>query len=124
MRNLMQEKFQVTAPEPKPDDSQWVSDSSVRKPMAAPTDLNCLPPGTNIEDQYFADKAHATRTMSGETDVSHDWNRTAVKDGYKRLDMKPTDDSYTDEHVSPFYQPAIVDGDEGFCERNNVLDRQ
>lgn len=120
----MQEKFQKTFPNKRNADQEWVSDESARKTKSAPQDLNCLPPGTDIERQDFADKTHATRTMSGETDVSHDWNGPAVKDGYKRIDMKPTDDAYTDEHVSPFYNSAVVDGEEGFCERNNVLDRQ
>lgn len=102
MKNLMQQKFETRLPRPKPEDGEWVSDAGARKPKAAPV---------------------MARTMSGETDVSHDWNRAAVADGYKRLPMKPTDDTYTDEHVAPFYSPRIVDGDEGFVENNNTLDR-
>jgi hypothetical protein len=124
MRNLMQEKFQKTFPDKKTGDQDWVSDASARKMKSAPADLNCLPPGTNIESQDFSDTTHATHTMSGETDASRDWNRQSVKNGYKRLPMNPTDDAYTDEHVSPFYRPAIVNGDEGFVERNNMLDRE
>lgn len=124
MRNLMQEKFQTTQPEPPAGSNEWASDSSARKTKSSPERLNELPPGTDIERQDFADTTNAPRTMPGETDESQDWNRQAVREGYKRLDMKPTDDAYTDEHVSPFYRPAIVDGEEGFCERNNMLDRQ
>jgi hypothetical protein len=124
MRNLMQEKFQTTLPEPPAGSNEWVPDSSARKAKAAPADLNQLPPGSDIERQDFADATRAPRTMSGETDVSKDWNREAVQKGYKRLGMKPTDDAYTDEHVAPFYSSRIVDGDEGFVENNNVLDRQ
>lgn len=122
--SILQEKFQVIAPEPSPEDHGWVSDASVLHGNATPERLNQLPPGTDIGDQHLADIRRPMRVMSGETDVSADWNREAVGDGYKRLPMSPTEDAYTAEHVSPFYYDAKVDGEEGFAERNNMLDRE
>lgn len=61
--------------------------------------------------------------MSGESDVSEDWNPVAVRDGFTRRNMRPTDDMYSGEHCDAFYSEAKVDGDIGFVERNNNLDR-
>lgn len=124
MGSLLQEKFQLDAPEPPAGPSDWVSDKAARRPKTAPQRLNALPPGSDISDQALADTRSPVRTMSGETDVSHDWNREAVTKGFKRLPMRPTDDQYTGEHRDTFYGEMTVDGETGFIERGNVLDRE
>ncbi len=119
---LLQEKFQVEFPE-KPGNHQWVEPSSARRSKSSPEYLNCLPPGDNISDQQLIDNPAIPRVMSGQTDVSQDWNESAVKNGYKRFDVKPTDDAYTAEHVDTFYGEAKSGSDVGFVERGNLLDR-
>lgn len=118
---LIQEKFQVQF-EPPSTDNQWVSDKSVRR-ASGTQNLNAMPPGTDIDNQHLADTRTPMRTMSGETDVTKDWSTAYVKKGYRRFDVKPTDDSYTGEHADSFYGEAKSDGDVGFSERSNMLDR-
>jgi len=118
---LIQEKFQVEFPTP-PADKEWVSDKSVRRASGA-QNLNALPPGTNIDDQHLANTRSPMRTMSGETDVTKDWSPNYLKKGFRRFDVKPTDDSYTGEHTDTFYGEAKSDGETGFAERGNLLDR-
>ena len=44
--------------------------------------------------------------------------------GYKRLEMKATDDQFSGEHVDLYYGEAVDErGLAGFVERNNMLDR-
>lgn len=119
---LLQEKFQVEFPD-KTGNHQWVEPSTARRAKSAPEYLNCLPPGDDIGDQQLIDNPAIPRVMSGETDVSQDWNESAVKNGYKRFDVKPTDDAYTAEHVDTFYGEAKSGSDVGFVERGNLLDR-
>ena len=120
---LLQEKFQVTAERPKKSSADWVTPASARRSKSSPEDLNCLPPGDNIGAQHLIDNPALPRVMSGETDVTQDWNPSAVKNGFKRFDVKPTDDAYTAEHVDTFYGEAVADGETGFVERGNLLDR-
>lgn len=125
MKSLIQEKYEITFPEPGDDDGhQWVPLKDVLHGNSPPAVFNELPPGSDIDNQHLADIRRPPRTMSGETDVSRDWNREAVRDGYKRLPMRPTEDQYSDEHRDTFYLEETVDGDTGFAERGNVLDRQ
>lgn len=119
---LLQEKFQVEFPD-KPGNHEWVEPSTARRVKSSPAYLNCLPPGDNIGDQQLIDNPAIPRVMSGETDVTKDWNPSAVKNGYKRFDVKPTDDAYTAEHVDTFYGEAKSGSDVGFVERGNLLDR-
>jgi hypothetical protein len=37
--------------------------------------------------------------------------------------MRATDDEYSNAHVDAFYAEMDVDGEVGFVERNNTLDR-
>jgi hypothetical protein len=120
---LLQEKFQVTAERPKKSSHEWVTPQSARRSKSDPAHLNCLPPGDNIGDQQLIDNPVLPRVMSGETDVTQDWNPSAVRKGYRRFDVKPTDDAYTAEHVDTFYGEAVSDGETGFAERGNLLDR-
>lgn len=130
---LLQEKFQTVAPQEKRGVTEWVSSGSARRAKSpypqhvtdsglTGTVLNCLPPGDNIGDQYFADQPAMPRVMSGEGDVTPT-TRDHFSKGYKRFDVKPTDDAYTAEHVDTFYGEAVSDGQTGFVERGNLLDR-
>lgn len=144
MPGILQEKFQVDNPQQKNDDasSGWVTDRSARTKKGTPPGRegrpggdpqsqhidnavfwNGLPPGTNIEDQEATDQRQFKTTMGGESDVSADFNATAVRQGYKRKPMRATDDEYSNAHVDAFYDEIKVGEDVGFTERNNVLDR-
>ena len=140
---IVQEKFQVEFGQNGNDNahSGWVSDKSARvkkdipgregyaggdpesKRMNNALFINSLPPGTNIVDQEYADIRKMELVMSGESDVSEDYNSEAVKTGFTKRQMKPTDDMYTNEHCDAFYSEMTVDGETGFIERNNMLDR-
>lgn len=126
MPGILQEKFQVDEPPNANDDahSGWVSDSSARtKKGVSGQDSVVLPPGMNIERQRLPPRAPMPMTMGGESDVSGDYNREAVAKGFTRKQMRPTDDEYTKAHQDAFYDEITVDGDTGFAERNNMLDR-
>jgi hypothetical protein len=124
---LCQEKFQTIQPEGKPEDHQWVSDSSARRTKGTPSGrqamFNALPPGMDMQDQAVHDFNPMPESLAGETDVSDNVNPSTLRDGFGRLSMRPTDDMYTNEHCDAFYGEAKVDGDVGFVERNNMLDR-
>ncbi len=142
MPSLCQEKFQVVYPEANDDNgTQWVSDRSARRKHGTPgreglpggdyasryidNDVfyNTLPPGMEIEDQELIYHPWMPTVTAGETDVSHDMNPEAARNGFTRKKMRPTDDMYTNEHVDAFYGDMTVDGVTGFVERNNYLDR-
>jgi hypothetical protein len=145
MPGILQEKFQVDNPQQKNDDasSGWVSDRSARTKKSLPHALRegrpggdpasqqmgnavnyeTLPPGMSIADQETTDQRQFATTMGGESDVSKDWNAEAVKKGFSRKQMRGTDDEYSNAHVDAFYDEIKVEGDVGFTERNNVLDR-
>jgi hypothetical protein len=143
MPGILQEKFQVDYPQEGNDDahSGWKSDRSARVKKGIPgregraggdpgsqhmnnaVQFESTPPGTDIEDQEITDLRKFATTMGGESDQSRDWNAEAVKKGYKRKEMRATDDEYTKAHQDAFYDEMKVDGDVGFAERNNVLDR-
>ena len=57
--------------------------------------------------------------ISGQSDVSQDTNPESLERGFKKREMKGTDDQYTGEHMDHFYGDAG-----GFVERNNYLDRE
>jgi hypothetical protein len=126
MPGILQEKFQVDYPQQGNDDahSGWVSDRSARdKKGVSGQDSVVLPPGMDIEAQRLPPRAPMPMTMGGESDVSADWNPEAKAKGYKRLTMRATDDEYTKAHQDAFYDEMDVDGEVGFAERNNMLDR-
>jgi hypothetical protein len=139
MPGILQEKFQVDYPQQGNDDahSGWKTDHSARTKKGTPgserhagpdrstnaVELASLPPGMDLEDQEQSDQRQFKTTMGGESDVSRDWNAQAVEKGYKRLPMRATDDEYTKAHQDAFYDEMEVDGDIGFAERNNMLDR-
>lgn len=129
MSKIVQEKFEVRLPR-KPEgieNTGWASDKSarVKKGLTSGTQAQygTLPQGMDIEDQESSDIRVQPSSMGGETDVSHDWNSQAVREGFTRRQMSPTDDMYTREHNDAFYDEITVDGQTGFLERNNMLDR-
>ena len=144
--NSLQEKFQITVPKkPRPEaGDHWLpagSDYAARRlgsardvieePFVSKNSIdmdglkfNKMPPGMEIDNQCFG-QGGMPLSMAGETDVSADTNPTAFREGFKRLDMKGTDDQYSGEHMDHFYGEAVGDdGNVGFVERNNYLDRE
>jgi hypothetical protein len=128
MSKICQEKFEYHAPQVPPDPESWVSEKSARRNKGLIGGehefYNELPPGMDGEAQSCSDQRSMSLSMGGETDVSHDWNPTAVRQGWSARAMRPTDDLYTNEHCDAFYDEITVDGVTGFLERNNMLDRQ
>lgn len=140
MPHALQEKFQITTPVAHKDeaDDKWVwpvdkaHESQDSVPQYNPSNpgrvhlkrLNRMPPGMGIENQTSIQIENIPLVMSGENDVSGDVNPASFKDGFKVIGMKGTDDQYTGEHVDHFYGEAVGDdGNVGFIERNNYLDR-
>lgn len=144
MPGILQEKFQVDNAQQANDDAEgrgWTNDKSARakkntpgreglpggdpssRPMNNAVLFNSLPPGMDIEDQEMTDQRRFGTVMSGASDVSLDFNAEAVEKGYTRRSMRATDDEYSNAHVDAFYDEIKVEGDVGFTERNNVLDR-
>lgn len=80
--------------------------------------FNEMPPGMDI-NQARADIEKMPLVMMDETSVSKSTNPESLREGFKRLDMKGTDDQYTGEHMDLFYGDAG-----GFVERNNYCDRE
>lgn len=125
---IVQEKFQVIEPLPPKEDNLWATPESARRSHAV-SKSNELPPG---EDGLTQD---GIRNVWGESisgcyakgkdagDVTDDCNPKSIKSGYDRKKMLPTDDMYTNEHNDAFYNEAKSDGEVGFMERNNYLDR-
>jgi len=149
MSKIVQEKFQACLPDPHEDgENQWISDKQARakkmmpgreglalgdpasRPMNNAAFFNALPPGMDIEDQEVVDIRRMGFTTAGNDpqgdavgDVTQDLNARSARTGFDRKRMRPTDDEYSNEHVDAFYGEATVDGETGFLERNNNLDR-
>ena len=125
MAGIMQEKFQVDNAQNRNDDAQsgWKSDSSARRSRMVSSGPMPLPPGMNIAAQAVSPMRTFPTVTSGESDVSADFNAPAARNGFKRLPMSATEDEYSNAHVDSFYDEMKVDGDVGFAERNNMLDR-
>ena len=124
MASVMQEKFQYEVPDPRTDNgNEWMTDKSAREAKARSGDLNDLPPGSNIDAQRNRKIHPMPHSIAGETDVSNNVNTQTMRKGYSRLEMSPTEDQYTKEHVDAFYGDIMIDGVTGFSERNNTLDR-
>jgi len=135
----LQEKFQITVPPEKEEADLWVSMTSQRHVGEAgflhqnsttatgPSGpkFNTPPPGMDISNQLRARIKQMPLSMSGETDVSKDTSPIAFAQGYTRREMKGTDDQYTGEHMDHFYGEAVDEnGNVGFAERNNYMDRE
>jgi hypothetical protein len=123
---ILQEKFQVDYPQATDDlEAGWVMPSAARtkKGLNQHRGRTPLPPGEDIRAQADTDQNAFPMTMGGESDESHDWNPESLRYGFKRLPMRGTDDEYSNAHVDAFYDEMTVEGETGFTERNNVLDR-
>jgi hypothetical protein len=150
MPKFVQEKYQVNYPGMPVEDApgDWVHARTVRvkkgtpgregRPGGDPTsrysdltaNYNSLPPGMDIEDQEMADLRKFNESISGSFpqghnagDVTQNLTAKSGATGFKRLECCPTDDMYTREHNDAFYDDPEVDGQHGFVERNNYLDR-
>jgi hypothetical protein len=126
---IVQEKFQVNEPLRPKRDHRWASDKSARR-ESAPSGLgamfNRLPPGMNIEDQEVRDinSQDMASTLGVASDRTVDVTAKSLREGFDRKRLRPTDDMYTREHNDAFYDTVVVDGVEGYLERNNMLDRE
>jgi len=118
------EKFQITIP-PKKDESDqgWipVSQARVLEGVQNPDPTSRF----NITPQLWINAKYPSAFgFGGDTDVSGGVNPETLKVGFHRREMKATDDQYGGEHVDLFYGEATnEDGETGFVERNNYLDR-
>lgn len=121
------EKFQITVPysEKQDDDgTEWadVKTAHTNTGNTLPGDgekFNCMPE-LNINDG----RAQFVKGFGGDTDVTGDVEPDSLIKGYKRREMKATDDQYNGEHIDLFYGEAVDEkGQVGFAERNNYLDR-
>ena len=145
MSRIVQEKFQVDYPQNHNDDAQngWASDRSARvkkgtpgregmrggdwasKTMDNAVFYNSLPPGSDITDAELSDAR--VMPMAGSlgtgSQVTNDVTAMSLREGYDRKRLLGTDDQYTREHNDAFYDDITVDGETGFIERNNMLDR-
>lgn len=153
MSRIVQEKFEVHQNYEPNDDSlaeggHWITDAQARAKKNQPgreglsggdyrsrymnnnVFFNSLPPGMEIEDQEVCDIRKMEVNVSGgfptalaRGDRTQDINATSLTVGFDRKKLRPTDDMWTREHNDAFYDTAVVDGVEGFVERNNMLDR-
>ena len=141
-KGLLQEKFQVTAPKNQPDnETQWASFEANRHVVELKertytsnkgADLtekitNMMPPGMFIDNQSPNFGKPFASQFSESPHVPHQGVQGIEKDvlrkGFANEVMSPIDDMFTNEHVEEFYGEATVDGETGFVERNNYLDR-
>jgi len=128
MPNHLQEKFQITVPNRVDEGEPWASFESARKSPGIENfvpknsidpdgrKFNLMPGNMDVCDQATTNMPFS---MAGESDVSADTNPTSFAEGFKKREMKGTDDQYTGEHCDQFYGDAG-----GFVERNNYLDRE
>lgn len=145
MSRIVQEKFQVNEPQQRNDDanSGWVTDRSARvkkgtpgregrhggdwpsKTMDNAVHYNSLPPGSDITDAEMTDARVMPMggSLGSGTQVTDDVTAKSLREGFDRMPLLGTDDMYTREHNDAFYDEVSVDGQVGFVERNNMLDR-
>jgi hypothetical protein len=126
---IVQEKFQVNEPLAPKANNRWASDKSARcekAPQGLKAEFNRLPPGMNIEDQDVRAifPQSLSPTMGNYSDRTNDVTMKSAREGFDRKKLRPTDDMYTREHNDAFYETVVVDGVEGYLERNNMLDRE
>ena len=124
------EKFQITIPyvEKLAAHDKWATFDSQRITSGNPSpcdgeQFNHLP-----TTRLVAPRSEAwVEGFGGDTDVSGGsggLDPTALAAGFKRRDMKATDDQYGGEHVDLFYGDVVDErGNMSFVERNNYLDR-
>jgi hypothetical protein len=101
------------------------------RPMNNAVMFHSLPPGMDIEDQEVCDIRKMGISLNGNMpedgatgDVTNmEVTASSLRKGFHRKKMLSTDDAYTREHNDAFYDVVEVEGDAGFVERNNYLDR-
>lgn len=140
---IVQEKFQQEFLPPDEDNAnaEWIMDRKARvkkgvpgregnhggdwgsKSMDNAVCYNTLPPGSDIDDQEMCDARVQRTVVAGTDDVTDNPKGNDFIKGYVDVQMSPTDDMYTNEHVDAFYGEGKSDGKVGFLERNNMLDR-
>ena len=125
----LSEKFQITAPysEKQADpDHDWATAQSARVNVGNTLPgngekFNKMPVGydaTCARDRFVSG-------FGGNTDATGGVEPKSLEDGFKRQDMKGTDDLYSGEHIDLFYGEVVDEkGQVGFAERNNYLDRE
>jgi len=125
------EKFQITVPAKEEAGEGWADFESARdthyveeqhsKTRPDGDKFNDLPPGMDIGNQMRCDPTEYqgfVKGFGGDTDVTGDVEPKSLDQGFRKREMKATDDQYTGEHIDLWY------GDDGgFVERNNYLDR-
>lgn len=140
-RRLVQEKFQVYYQDPRTEEKfeSWVPDMNARGKKGMPgreghpggdvnsryannaVMFNTLPPGMDIEDQEVNDIRRMDINTSGSRpggDQTQVLSAAALRQGFAKRAMSPTEEEYTHSHQDTFY-----DDWGGFVERGNVLDR-
>lgn len=114
----LQDKFQITVPADIEGGEKWASFSSARRP--GHTTGN----GQLSRDNYDATTPDTqfAKGFGGNTDPSGGVNKASLKAGFDRLSMVDEDES--DDSPAKFYSEVEDDeGQVGFTERNNYLDR-
>jgi len=147
---VIQEKFEKRSTDVQGDgQNKWASARSARVKKGTPgregrpegdgasrfvnnaVFYGSLPPGMDIEDQEMADHRVFNESTAGNFarghnagDFSQELDARALKQGFTRKSMRPTDDERYNEHQDTFYNTVTdEDGRESFVERGNVLDR-
>ena len=138
---ILQEKFQISVPyaNKHEDDGCWKDFESARVggdvsafqknnkviDQNVVMETNLMPPGMEITNTKYMRHFPTPLTLAGQGDVSGDVTNEAMREGFTRRQMKGTDDQYSGEHMDHFYGEAVGDdGNVGFAERNNYLDRE
>jgi hypothetical protein len=134
----LKEKFQITLPGKETGNEPWATLESAQTKKNETNECNRtsdeeivgkfneMPAGMDITNQFGGQNEKMGYSLSGDTtDVSSFSPEKAFKKGFFRKEMKGTDDQYTGEHIDLFYGEAYGDdGEVGFLERNNYLDRE
>lgn len=125
---IVREKLQYEVPANHNEDelSGWASDSSARVKKGTPSGLearfNRLPPGMDNSAQEVADirKMPFGGQLGSGSQVTDDVTKESLRKGFS---FKPLSSTDGQAHQDAFYDEVTVDGETGFLERNNVLDR-
>ena len=148
MSRVVQEKFQVRSIDTDERPQSWTTDKEARAKKNLPgreglaggdapsrfmddaTFYNGLPPGADLEDQEVTDQRQmgintsgGFPTMLARGDRTQDLTARSLRTGFDIKRCCPQDDQYSREHNDAFYDEIEVDGQVGFIERNNMLDR-
>lgn len=120
MAKFMQEKFQIINKPRPPEKTEW---ADLKSAIKTNVEFNNMPPGEDIMTETHSD--HFTPiSLGGEHSVT-DHVSSSLKKGYTRGKMNASDDQYVGEGIDLWYGEAVADnGDVGFMERNNYLDRE